>query len=132
MTDDAPPSTVSVTVGTEALRDPAMCLRAVKVSGYDIRHVPDALKTVELCAIACVQSGLAWDFVPAELRVPEVRFCRAMHGFGEESAERVFQKMFEAGQWHALETVEKYEALFEAMHYGVPGMELNPIARPRG
>ena len=42
------------------------------VGGYALKHVPDELKTPELCLAAVNNDGRAIDLVPRELCTPEL------------------------------------------------------------
>jgi len=99
----------------QELRSAELCRVAVERDGRNVRHVP--VRTEELCAIACVQTGLAWWSVPKEQRTLVVEFCAAMHGYLERSAERVFQDLQAAEPDSADATADKYQALFERLHY---------------
>jgi hypothetical protein len=41
-------------------------------SGNSVRHVPDRLKTPEMCKHAVKENGLNLQYVPEELRTPEI------------------------------------------------------------
>ena len=49
-----------------------LCLTAVKTNGYELRHVPEELRTYELCLTSVKTRGLAIESVPKELRTPEL------------------------------------------------------------
>ena len=51
----------------EALRTPDLCLVAVRQNGLALRWVPENMKTPEICADAVCSSGWAVKHVPADL-----------------------------------------------------------------
>lgn len=116
--------------GVQALRfvspgfkDEEMCDAAVNTDGLNLEHVPDDLKTAERCAMACINNGLAWSYVPCPARTLEVRFCYAFHGFSEESTDAVYKeaKLLDPGRAQSM--VDKYEPLFVKTHYPMAGAD---------
>ncbi len=47
-------------------------LAAVNQDGYALQHVPNKLRTPEICMAAVNQDGYALQYVPNELRTPEI------------------------------------------------------------
>ena len=100
-----------------SFKDAEMCDAAVNTDGLNLQHVPDDLKTVERCALACIKDGLAWSYVPYSSRTLEVRFCYALHGYSEESADAVYKESEVLDLERAEAMVDKYEPLFVKTHY---------------
>ena len=51
----------------EELKTPEVCLAAVKNAGRALAFVPDALKTPDFCLAAVRSNGCALEYVPDEL-----------------------------------------------------------------
>lgn len=98
----------------DLLRTEDLCRVAVRSSGSNIRHVPCLTK--ELCVLACIQDGLAWDMIPKEHRTLEVEFCASMHGFSERTPSIVYHEIEKANPEKADDIVRKYDQMFVDMH----------------
>lgn len=98
-----------------ALRDDAMCRAAVLSNGANILHVPRP--NTELCALACIQSGLTWDILPGALRNAEVEYCAALHGYHTKSAERVFGELMAQDPDNAESIARKWEKAYRDRHH---------------
>lgn len=97
------------------LRNEYVCAAAVMSNYTNLNDVPQ--KTEKLCALACINSGLAWDLVPKEFRTPKVEFCASLHGFNERCAETVFEDMLAADPQGAEATADECNDAFLKLHY---------------
>ena len=108
------------------LRDQQMCEMAVLSDYTNLRHVP-AL-TTDICALACLKSGLAWDLVPHDFRALEVEFCASLHHFGPRPTVQVYADMLKARPELAAVTADKYSDMYIRMHYqDISGDELSDL-----
>ena len=56
----------------EKFRTAEVCLEAVKEDGWALEYLPKKLRTAELCLEAVKQNGEALEYVPKELRTAEL------------------------------------------------------------
>jgi len=56
----------------EAMKTPELCKIAVTKDGFALQYVPEAMKTPELCEIAVTEDGSALEYVPEATKTPEL------------------------------------------------------------
>lgn len=114
--EERPPIVGVLKYMPKSLQNPQFCKLAVSIDGSDIQYVAE--KSNELCEIACLQTGLAYDLLPIKYRTPKFEFISSLHRLMEKDPSQVFIKMVRAyGEEEALKIAEESEQNFIEMHF---------------